>query len=293
VEVRVLIFGITGMLGHIVWQGLKEDLKIYGTIRGNKKDLIEKHPLFKDGSKNIIDGIDILSKDAIDKAIEVANPDIVINCIGIIKQLKEAYDPVLLISVNSLFPHLLAKKCQEINSKLIHISTDCVFSGKKGQYCETDVSDAEDLYGRTKYLGEVTGAGCLTIRTSFIGPELRGKKSLLEWFLSQKDQVKGYKRAIFSGLTTYTFMEILRKIVAKYPNLSGTYHIASNPINKCELLMRLKDVYQKDIDIIPDETIIIDRSLNSSKFKNDTLIKIPEWDEMLRQGTVNIGEEIV
>lgn len=280
-KMKVLILGITGMLGHVVWRNLKKDLEVYGTVRGEKKDLIEKYPLFEDRNENIIDRIDALSEDTIDKAIEAANPDVVINCIGIVKQLKEAKDPVLSIPINSLFPHILAKKCEGRNIRSIHISTDCVFSGKKGLYRETDICDAEDLYGRTKYLGEVNGSHCLTIRTSLVGRELKGKRSLLEWFLAQKGQIRGYKRAIFSGLTTYTFVGILKEIIEKYPKLSGIYHIASNPINKYELLMRLKNIYQKDIDIVPDETIIVDRSLDSSKFKRDTSIRILDWDEML------------
>lgn len=278
---KLLILGITGMLGHVMWQSLKKDLEVCGTVREKKKDLIRKYPLFKDGNENIIDEVDALSEATIDKAIEATNPEVVINCIGIIKQLKEAKDPFLSISVNALFPHILAKKCKKMNIRLIHISTDCVFSGKKGRYRETDISDAEDLYGRTKYLGEVRGIHCLTIRTSLIGRELKGKKSLLEWFLAQMGQIRGYKRTIFSGLTTYAFAGIIKEIIEKYPKLSGIYHIASNPINKYELLMRLKNIYQKDIDIIPDETIIIDRSLDPSKFKRDTSIRIPDWDEIL------------
>lgn len=278
---KILIFGITGMLGHVLWQNLKEDFQVYGTVRVEKKDLIEKYSLFEDRYENIIDGVDVLSIDTVDNAIEIVNPNVIINCLGIIKQSKEVNDPVLSISINSLFPHILAKKCEKRNSRLIHISTDCIFSGKKGYYTEEDISDAEDLYGRTKYLGEVNGVNCLTIRTSLIGRELRGRKSLLEWFLAQRGQIRGYKKAIFSGLTTYAFARIIKEIIEKYPKLSGIYHIASNPINKYELLMRLKNIYQKDIDIISDETIIVDRSLGPSKFKTDTSIRIPDWDEML------------
>lgn len=173
---RILIFGITGMLGHILWQKFKEDFEVYGTVRESKEDLIEKYLLFKNGSGNINDNVNAMAKDSIDKAIEMVNPDVVVNCIGIIKQAKEAGDALLSISINALFPHILTKKCKARNIRLIHISTDCVFSGKKGQYRETDISDEEDLYGRTKYLGEVNEANCLTVRTSLIGPELREKE---------------------------------------------------------------------------------------------------------------------
>jgi dTDP-4-dehydrorhamnose reductase len=284
----ILIFGITGMLGHVLYQNLKEDFEVYGTTRDGEDNFTKEYSIFKNNNKNVIYKIDVLSKEAINTAVEKANPNVVINCVGIVKQLREAEDPVLSICVNSLFPHLLAARCLAANIKLIHISTDCVFSGKKGLYRETDPADADDIYGRTKYLGEVSGPDCLTIRTSLIGRELREKKSLLEWFLAQNGQVKGYKKAIFSGLTTYTFAEILKEIIVKYPQLNGIYHVASDPINKYALLMRLRGIYKKDIEIIPDETVKVDRSLDAGKFKNDTSIKIPKWDEMLEDSRMRI-----
>jgi dTDP-4-dehydrorhamnose reductase len=277
---KILIFGITGMLGHVLWKNLKEDFEVYGTTRDNEGSFTEKYPIFKNNNRNIVYEIDVLSKEAVSTVLEKVRPDVVINCVGIVKQLKEAEDPSVSTPVNSLFPHLLAASCAAANIRLIHISTDCVFSGKKGLYRETDPADADDLYGRTKYLGEVSGPDCLTIRTSLIGRELREKKSLLEWFLAQNGQVKGYKKAIFSGLTTYSFAEILKEIIVKYPQLNGIYHVANDPINKYALLMRLKDIYKKDNEIIPDETVKVDRSLDAGKFKNDTSIKIPTWDEM-------------
>lgn len=270
------------MLGHVFWQDLSKYSLVYGTVRDDKAAVIAKYPtLFKSKEKNIIEGIDALSPDGACKAIEKIKPNIVINCIGIVKQLKEAQDPILSISINALFPHLVAEKCAEKKARLIHISTDCVFSGKKGLYRETDIADADDLYGRTKYLGEVNSPNCLTVRTSLIGRELREKKSLLEWFLAQKGQVRGYKKAVFSGLTTYALTQIIKEIILKYPELNGIYHIAGGPINKYELLTRLKDIYKKDIEIIPDETVKVDRSLDASKFRDNTSIKIPSWDEML------------
>ena len=267
---RILILGITGMLGHVLWHDLQKNHDVYGTIRGNNLD-----------EGRIIKCVDAFTGNGIDLAFKEAKPEIVINCIGVIKQLKEAHDPILSITVNSLFPHILARKCQETGCRLIHISTDCVFSGKKGNYSENDIPDPVDIYGRSKLLGEVDHDNVLTLRTSLIGRELRGKYSLLEWFLAQKGTVKGYKRAIFSGFTTYAFTDILKELIDKYPQLNGVYHVASESINKYKLLVRLKDVFQKNIDIIPDENLIIDRSLDSSKFQCDTSIKIPSWNEML------------
>lgn len=282
-SMRILVFGVTGMLGHVLWLKLKQTHNTFGTVRRPKEELKTYSFLFEKNNNYIIDNVDAVDECAIDKAVTLAKPDLVINCIGIIKQVPAAHDPVISIRINSLFPHILAKKCHDKGVRLIHISTDCIFSGKKGQYRETDISDAEDIYGKTKYLGEVDGIYCLTIRTSLIGRELRGKRSLLEWFLAQRGQIRGYKRAIFSGLTTYAFAGIVKEIIEKYPKLSGIYHIASNPINKNELLMRLKNIYQKDVDIVPDEMVIVNRSLDPSKFKRDTSIRIPDWDEMLEE----------
>jgi len=278
---KILIFGITGMLGHAVFKKLKEDFEVYGSVRQDKKDLMQEFPRFINESDKIIDNIDAFYLEAIEKAFVFSKPELVINCIGIIKQLKEANDPILSISINALLPHLLAKRCQERGIKFIQISTDCVFSGKKGMYAETDIPDAEDLYGRSKCLGEVAGDNCLTIRTSLIGRQLRGSSSLLEWFLAQKGQVKGFRKAVFSGLTTAAFSSILGEIIRRHKDLCGIYHVAGEPISKYDLLLRLKEVYQKNIDILPDEMVKVDRSLNPQKFRQATSIGIPNWDEMM------------
>ncbi len=277
---RILIFGVTGMLGHALWSKLKQTHDVFGTLRRPKEELRIYSSIFKNNTDYIIDDVDALDKSAIDKAITLSEPDVIINCIGIIKQIPAAHDPIISISINSLFPHVLAKKCHEKGIRLIHISTDCVFSGKKGSYTETDISDAEDLYGRTKYLGEISAPNCLTIRTSLIGRELSGTKGLLEWFLSQNGkQVKGYQNAVFSGLTTYAMSNIIQEISEKY-NLEGLYHISSEPVTKYDLLNKLKQRLSLDIEIVPDKSVFVDRSLDSNKFRKATAVNIPSWDEM-------------
>jgi len=217
-------------------------------------------------------------------AIDKINPEVIINCIGIVKQLPAAQDPLQSISINALFPHQLAQICRKKNIRLIHMSTDCVFSGHKGNYSETDTSDAEDLYGKTKYLGEVNYPGCLTIRTSIIGRELETKHGLIEWFLSQEGKtVSGYRNAIFSGLTTNALSKIIAEILADHPHLSGVYQIASEPISKYDLLNLVIKTYNMKIRIDPDETIINNRSLNPEKFKKETNIKIPSWEYMIEE----------
>jgi len=220
----------------------------------------------------------------VQRAIERSNPDVVINCIGIVKQLPAASDPLPSIAINALFPHQLAKICRQKNIRLIHMSSDCVFSGNRGNYSEDDPSDAEDLYGRTKYLGEVNYPGCLTVRTSIIGRELETAHGLIEWFLSQEGKtVSGYRKAIFSGLTTIALSEIIGEIISDYPVLHGIRQIASEPVSKYDLLNLVKKTYGMTITLEPDETVVNDRSLNPSKFNKETTIKTPSWQRMISQ----------
>jgi len=269
---RVLILGITGMLGHVLWQDFQKEFEVFGTVRKSWGE-----------QSRIIEGVNAASGEGIDLAFKKAKPEIVINCIGIIKQLKEARDPIISITVNSLFPHMLARKCREADCRLIHISTDCVFSGNKGNYSEDDMPDPVDLYGHSKLLGEVAHDNALTLRTSLIGRELKSKNGLLEWFLAQSGSTRGYRKAVFSGLTTFSFARVLRSIITSHPDLEGIYHIASAPINKYDLLCRFRDAFNKSIDIIPDESLMLDRSLDPGKFKRNTKIKIPSWDEMINE----------
>jgi len=278
---NVLILGATGMLGHKLMQVLLHEHTVTGTVRRNTSVLMD-HPIFS--NMNILGNISADNLETIRTAIDKENPEVIINCIGIVKQLPAAQDPLQSISINAFFPHKLAKICQQKNIRLIHMSTDCVFSGNKGNYTETDPSDAEDLYGKTKYLGEVDYPGCLTLRTSIIGRELETKHGLIEWFLSQEGKtVSGYKKAIFSGLTTLALSEIIAEILADHPRVSGIYQVASEPISKYDLLNLVKKTYVMKIKIDPDETIINNRSLNPEKFKKETNIKIPSWEYMIEE----------
>ena len=278
---KVLILGANGMLGHKLMQKFSQKYKVTGTVRGNASDFAT-HP--------VLSGLDILGNiradnlTGIQQVIIQTNPDVLINCIGIVKQLPAAQDPLQSIAINALFPHQLAKICQQKKIRLIHMGTDCVFTGHTGNYTENDLSDADDLYGKTKFLGEVNYPGCLTIRTSIIGRELSTSHGLLEWFLNQEGKtVSGYKKAIFSGLTTLELSEIISKIISDYPNLYGIQQIASEPISKYDLLTLVKKTYGMTITIEPDETVINNRSLSPQKFKKETNIKIPSWEYMIDQ----------
>ena len=277
----ILIFGATGMLGHKLMQVLSKRFSVTGTVRADASGF-SHHPVF--AGMNIIGNVRADDLDSIRHTIEQSNPDVVVNCIGIVKQLRAAQDPLQSITINALFPHQLAKICQEKKTRLIHMSTDCVFSGNKGHYTENDPSDADDLYGKTKYLGEIDYPGCLTIRTSIIGRELNTTHGLIEWFLSQQGKkISGYKKAVFSGLTTNALSEIISQIIYEYPEIKGVHQIASEPISKYDLLNLVKKTYHVPISIELDETVINDRSLNPNKFKSKTDIVIPSWEKMIDQ----------
>lgn len=228
-------------------------------------------------------GLIVLIFDSITRVINELKPDIIVNCIGIIKQLAEAYDPVYALTINSILPHRLKNLCSLIDIRFIHFSTDCVFSGRKGMYTEDDESDATDLYGRSKYLGEVDGDSCLTLRTSIIGRELNTKNGLLEWFLNNDDgTVKGYTNVIFSGFPTIVLAKILVKIIREFSKLSGVWHISSDPISKYDLLQLIAVEYGLQINIEPFADLSEDRSLDSSRFREETGIIPSEWPELIK-----------
>ena len=274
---RILILGGDGMLGHRLFLHLRAAHEVRVTLRSELADYAQ-FGLFD--SSNTFPRVDVRTP-AAEKTIEQFRPEAVINCAGIVKQIAEAHEAIPSIEVNALLPHRLAAVCAKVSARLIHLSTDCVFSGEKGMYSETDFPDARDLYGRTKLLGEVDSAGCLTIRTSIIGRELRRKTGLLEWLLAQKGKsIRGFKRAIFSGFSTIELSRVIERILVAYPDAHGLYHVSSAPITKFDLLMLLKKELRLDVDIQPDETFHCDRSLDSSRFREAFGYAPPSWESM-------------
>lgn len=270
---RVLILGGTGMLGHKLVQVFSSNVETYATVR-------DKIPPIENA--RFITDVDARNEQLIKGVLKAIRPDVLINAIGLVKQLPNSKDVVKSLEINSIFPHKMAEIAQEIGARFITVSTDCVFKGDKGNYSEEDLPDADDIYGKSKYLGEVITDTALTIRTSIIGRELVGNKGLVEWFLSQKGKrIRGYTKAVFSGLSTLTLSEIMMRIVTDYPDLNGLYHIASQPISKYTLLSMLKSKLNFPIEIEPDDEIVVDRSLNASRFKDMTGIEIDDWDPML------------
>jgi dTDP-4-dehydrorhamnose reductase len=279
---KILIIGVTGMLGNAIFRSLLNsnvNHQVVGTARSENALRLFK-PEF---SQHVITGVDVENHDLLIQVLAKVRPEIVINCVGLVKQLAEANNPLLAVPLNTLLPHKIADICSLIGARLIHISTDCVFSGAKGNYLESDLPDAKDLYGRSKLLGEVDYPHAITLRTSIIGHELSGNKSLIGWFLSQKNQVKGFTRAIFSGLPTVELARVVQDFVLPYPQLHGIYHIAAKPIDKYSLLKLVAQVYGKNIEIVTDDSFVIDRSLNAQKFYKMTGYIAPEWPDLIKQ----------
>jgi dTDP-4-dehydrorhamnose reductase len=278
---RILVLGSTGMLGNAVVKHFVHHKihQIFTTVRTHASPSLLDLP----SSVELIEGIDMLSADSLESAFAIAKPDIVINCIGIIKQVKECSQPLLSIRINSLLPHRIALLCSVTGSRFIHFSTDCVFSGKSGMYRESDAPDSLDLYGRSKLLGEVVGSNALTIRTSLIGRELNTSRSLIDWFLSQQQEVKGFTKAIFSGLPTVVIARLISDVIIPNPSLSGLLHISADPISKYDLLNIVKEVYCKQIEIIPDSSLVINRSLDSTIFRTLTGFEPPSWSQLIQE----------
>lgn len=279
-KTTVLVLGASGMLGNAVLRLFAQSSghAVVGSVRSAGALRLLPAELHK----HVISGIDVESVDSLTRLFAVTRPDIVINCIGLVKQLAEADDPLAAIPINSLLPHRLARLCDVARARLIHMSTDCVFAGTKGMYRESDPSDAKDLYGRSKYLGEVDYPHAVTLRTSIIGHELSGAHGLVGWFLAQQGGVKGYSHAIFSGLPTVELARVMRDFVIPHPELCGLYHVSAEPINKLELLKLVAQAYDKSIEITPDDALRIDRSLDSSRFRSLTGYAPPSWPELIR-----------
>lgn len=267
------------MLGHKLVQILRHKFDLWTTLRSNFKEYADTG--IYDG-ETTVENVDVENFSTIEKVVIELQPDVIVNAVGIIKQLPSAKNVIKTLRVNSIFPHQMAEISSQRGIRLITISTDCVFNGKKGRYLESDISDAEDLYGKSKYLGEVSTENCLTIRTSIIGRELNTAHSLIEWFLSNEGKsIKGYTKAIYTGLPTLILAEIIGNIIENHPRLQGLYHISSEPISKNDLLKLVKDAYRVNVEIEPCGDFEIDRSLDSAKFRKITGFEPLTWREMI------------
>jgi len=277
---NVVVLGASGMLGHKMLQILSEDFNTSGTLRKhNSSPILEPYCLYENieaGNFSTLTGI-------------LKNVDVIVNCIGIVKQLPESNDWNISHAINTEFPHKLSTYASTHGIQLIHISTDCVFDGQKGMYTENDIPNAIDIYGRTKFAGEVRDA--LTLRTSIIGREINTRHGLLEWFLSKQGmKVQGYKESVFSGVTTNELSYLVSELIYWMDDLTGVYHVASTPINKFDLLTNINQYIDNKIEIEPVAGEIINRSLDGTKLRRVIGYTPPSWDEMIDEMMVDNTE---
>jgi dTDP-4-dehydrorhamnose reductase len=277
---KILILGASGMLGNTLFRyfSADENFQTFGTVRSASalQLLPEKmHP-------RVITNVHVENLDLLSKLFAEIRPNIAINCIGIVKQCTESDDPFTAIPINALLPHRLANLCTLVGARLIHMGTDCVFSGSNGMYTEADIPDAVDLYGRSKLLGELSYPHTITLRTSIVGHELSGNTSLVNWFLSQEGSVKGFVKAVFSGLPAVEIAAVIRDHVIPRPDLHGLYHLSASPINKFDFLKLVGQIYEKDIEIVADSQLTIDRSLDSGRFKLATSYAPKSWPDLVQ-----------
>jgi len=276
----VLVLGAAGMLGNAMLRLFADspEYEAWGSVRstGSMRLLPAK---LKD---RVIAGVDVENFDSLASLLATVRPGVLINCIGLVKQLSEADDPLQAIPINALLPHRLARLCQLAGARLVHVSTDCVFDGRKGMYREEDPADAQDLYGRSKHLGEVDYPNAVTLRTSIIGHELASSHGLVGWFLAQEGPVRGFTRAVFSGLPTVELARVIRDRVLPRPDLHGLYHVSAEPIAKYELLKLVAAAYGRNNMIAPDDKLVIDRSLDSTRFRQLTGYTPPAWPQLVQ-----------
>jgi dTDP-4-dehydrorhamnose reductase len=278
---KILVLGASGMIGSAIFRVLSNvsNFEVRGSIRS--KEL--KRFFREDQKEALVVCNDVLDQTQLVRLFSKIQPDVVINCVGLTKHHMEADDILLAAPLNTLLPHRLADLCKASSARLIHISTDCIFSGSRGNYFEGDHSDATDVYGKTKYLGEVTDRShVITLRTSTIGHELQSSYGLLEWFLAQEGLCTGFKKAIFSGLPNTVFAEIIRDHVIPKSELYGLYHVGASPIGKYDLLKLIAIQYNKNINIVSDNKFAIDRSLNVDQFSHITGYHAPSWPELIQ-----------
>lgn len=276
---KLAVLGATGMLGHRLALHLAGRFQVVGTVR-------QPHPWLTSRLESrggqLAAGVDAFRLDTVQAFLEEHRPDVVLNCIGVVKQLPSAKDHVNCITINALFPHQLSRLCGDMGIRTVHFSTDCVFSGDHAPYGEAAPADPRDLYGRSKLLGEVNAPGALTLRTSIIGHEFTNQTGLVEWVMSQKGRrASGFARAIYTGVTTNYMARAIERILLEHPILQGVWHLSSDPISKYDLIGKINHVYELGIALDRDEQFVCDRRLDSTLLRGAAGIVPPSWDDML------------
>ncbi|MDR7271852.1 dTDP-4-dehydrorhamnose reductase [Pelomonas saccharophila] len=279
---RLLVMGANGMLGNAVlrWLAADPNFEVFGSVRRPEAAMALRARM---PGVNLVENVDASQVASLRRLFEDVKPQVVINCIGVVKQLAGADDPSIAIPINAMLPHRLARLCQHHGARLIHISTDCVFSGSRGAYTEDDEPDADDLYGRSKLMGEVSQPYAVTLRTSIIGHELQSGHGLVGWFTAQTGAVKGFSRAIFSALPTVELARVIQQHVIPHPELSGTYHVGAEAISKYEVLSLVANEYGSRAVLQSDADLVMDRSLISDRFNRASGYQPPSWPELVRR----------
>lgn len=288
---KVLVLGAAGMLGHrLLLHFAERGFDVRGVLRRDEASY-RAHGLFT--RANCFFGVDVRDADALRRVVREFRPDAVVNAVGIVKQRDDAHKAVPSLEINALLPHRLAEIAADAGARVVQMSTDCVFSGQRGSYREDDLADARDLYGLTKYLGELREGNCITLRSSIVGPELENKMGLYEWFLAQRGPVRGFRRAVFSGFSTHEMARIIALLLARFPAARGLYHVSAEPINKYDLLCLWKSKLGLETEIVPDDAFVCDRSLDSSRFRREFSYTPPSWDAMAEEMCVQRSAQSV
>jgi dTDP-4-dehydrorhamnose reductase len=278
---RIIILGGTGMLGHQLWKYLATCFPdTFVTIR-NCRDDYGNSNLYQ--SESVIENIDVSDLNVVTGVLKAIQPNIILNCIALTPRREVPDNPISSIFLNALLPHHLAKVAGDIGARVIHFSTDCVFDGTTGHYKDNSLTNATDLYGRTKALGEITAGHVLTLRSSFIGRELRDGTELLEWFLAQQCEVKGFKNAIYTGFTTLEISRVIEHLLRRYPDAAGLYNVSSDPISKYDLLKLIAEKMRPSMKVLPEEQFRCDRSLDSTRFRKEFDYTPPNWETMVEE----------
>ena len=284
---RVLIIGGDGMLGHALLAGLSPSHEVAVTLR---RDLAAYPRLGLFDAGNAYGGVDVRNPDRVLEAVAHHRPQAIVNAAGIVKQRPESGLSIPSIEVNGLFPHRLAVMARAAGARLVHISTDCVFSGERGAYQESDLPDPVDLYGRTKLLGEVDEEGSITLRTSMIGLELSNRLGLVEWALAQPGPIPGYRKVLYSGLTTMELTRVVDEVLDHHPDLHGIWHVASEPISKFDLLSDLFRRLGRSVEVRPDDRVVSNRTMRGDAFEKATGYRVMSWDDMLDELATKIRQ---
>jgi dTDP-4-dehydrorhamnose reductase len=275
---RVLVVGASGLLGHTLVRELGPIMETWALTRTPASSA---HPLARwVETSRWVGGVDVMHASALEDAIAAAAPSVIVNCVGFVPQ--RTSDPAAMWAVNARFPHRLAEIAARHGARLVHFSTDCVFDGTRGGYRETDHPNAVDDYGAAKAAGEPVGEHCLVVRSSFVGFECAPGRSLLEWALSRRGtRVEGYAQARYSGLVAPSLARVVARVLATTPALTGTFHVASTPLTKYDLLRAMSDALDLRLTVVPVDEPVVDRTLDGRAFTARTGIVLPSWEEMM------------